>query len=136
MPQVEEALSSYLSQVFSEGTGLALYAFPDLPKSYAAAGQALGALHTTAIMQDYQADLLKNLDQGEVLSPEAVLEHRRATDLVLHATKQMAWAIGHSMAVMVSMESRLWLNILGIKEGEKSFPLNTPASHSGLLIDR
>lgn len=127
MPQVEDALSSYLTQVFSEGTGLALYAFPDLPKSYAAACQALGALHTTTIMQDYQADLLMNLDQGEGLSPEAVLEHRRATDLVLHATKQMAWAIGHSMAVMVAMES-LWLNILGIKEGGEILSTLTPRS--------
>jgi len=63
----------------------------------------------------YQADLLK--DQGEGL------EHHRATDLILHATKQMAWVIGHSMAVMVAMERRLSSNILGIKEGEKSFPL-------------
>lgn len=69
----------------------------------------------------------------EGLSPEAVLEHRRATDLVPHATKQIAWAIGHSRAVMVAMERRLLLNILGIKEGEKSFPLNTPVYPSGLF---
>lgn len=41
---------------------------------YAAAGQAGGALHTMAVLQTYQANLLKYLDQGQGLSPEVVAE--------------------------------------------------------------
>lgn len=54
---------------------------------YAAAGKASLALQT------YQTDLLKDLDQSKRLSPEAVLELCRATDLALRSTKQMATAI-------------------------------------------
>lgn len=50
-------------------------------------GQTGGALHTMAVLQAYQADLLKDLDQGEGLSPEAVSELNVATDLALHATQ-------------------------------------------------
>lgn len=40
-------------------------------KAYTVAGQAGGALHTMAVLQAYQADLLKDLDGGEGLAPEA-----------------------------------------------------------------
>ncbi len=43
-----------------------------------------------AVLQAYQADLLKDLDQGRGLPPEAVEELRRTTDLDLSATKQTA----------------------------------------------
>lgn len=33
-------------------------------KAYVAAGQAAGALHTMAVLQVYQADLLRDLGQG------------------------------------------------------------------------
>ncbi len=39
------------------------------------------ALHTMAILQAYQADVLKEMDEGTGLTPEAVKELRRATDL-------------------------------------------------------
>ncbi len=42
--------------------------------AYAAAGQAGAALHTMSVLQAYQADLLKVLDQGKGLPPEAVTE--------------------------------------------------------------
>ncbi len=41
-------------------------------KSYIAAGKAGIALHTMAILQAYQADVLKEMDEGGGLTPEAV----------------------------------------------------------------
>ncbi len=51
------------------------------------------ALHTMTILQAYQADVLKEMDEGTGLTPEAVKELRRATDLALRATKYTAGAI-------------------------------------------
>ncbi|KTF87032.1 hypothetical protein cypCar_00043644 [Cyprinus carpio] len=51
-------------------------------KSYMAAGQAAAVLHSMGVLQAYQADVLKGLDEGEGLTPEAVKELRQATDLV------------------------------------------------------
>lgn len=42
-----------------------------------------------AVLQAYQTDLLKDLDQGEGLSPKAVSELCIATDLALRATKHL-----------------------------------------------
>ncbi len=63
-------------------------------KSYIAAGQAGMARHTMAILQAYQADVLEEMDEGTGLTPEAVKELRRATDLALRATKHTAGAVG------------------------------------------
>lgn len=84
-------------------------------KAYVVVGKASGALHTMAVLQTYQANLLNDLDQGEGLSPEVVLDLRRSKDLALHATKQTAFAINCSMAVMVATESHLWLNFSSIE---------------------
>ncbi len=62
-------------------------------KSYIAEGQAGMALHTMAILQAYQVDVLKEMDEGTGLTPEAVKELRRATDLALRATKHTARAV-------------------------------------------
>lgn len=87
MPRVERNLANYLYP----GTSSSLKA-PILPtkpcqatlrlvgRAYAVADQTGGALHTMAVLQVYQADLLKDLDQGEGLSPEGVSELRIATD--------------------------------------------------------
>ncbi len=69
-----------------------------------AAGQAAATLHSMGVLQAYQAELLKELDKGEGLTPEAVKEPRRATDLVLRATKPKAQTVGRSMADLVSVE--------------------------------
>ncbi len=90
-------------------------------KSYIAAGQAGMALHTMAILQAYQADVLKEMDEGTGLTPEAVKELRRATDLALRATKHTARAVGRSMAASVAAERHLWLNLTEIREGEGVF---------------
>ncbi len=110
MPPVEETLASYLSmgETPSEGSLLAIQA----PSGYIslewqgvpAAGQAVASLHTMAVLQAYQADLLKDLDSGQGLSPDEVAELRRTTDLALRATKQAASAMGRSMAAMVVTE--------------------------------
>ncbi len=93
-------------------------------KSYMAAGQAGAALHTMAILQAYQAEVLKEMDEGDSVSPEAVKELRRATDLALRATKHTAWAVGRSMAGLVAAEYHLWLNLTEIREKEKVFLLD------------
>ncbi len=72
-----------------------------------------------AILQAYQADVLKEMDEGTGLTPEAVKELRRATDLALRATKHTARAVGRSMAASVAAERHLWLNLTEIREREK-----------------
>ncbi len=74
-------------------------------RAYAAAGQGVASLHTMAVLQAYQADLLKDLDDGQGLSPDEVAELRRTTDLALRVTKQAATAMGRSMAAMVVTET-------------------------------
>ncbi len=102
-------------------------------KSYIAAGQAGMALHTMAILQAYQADVLKEMDEGTGLTPEAVNELRRATDLALRATKHTARAVGRSMAGSVAAERHLWLNLTEIREKDKVFLLDAPISQSGFF---
>ncbi len=102
-------------------------------KSYIAAGQAGMALHTMAILQAYQADVLKEMDEGTGLTPEAVKTLRRATDLALRATKHTVRAVGRSMAGSVATECHLWLNLTEIREKKKVFLLDAPISHSGLF---
>ena len=67
MPKAEETLASYLSPASS--SSLKAPALPSKPlkntsvlvgKVYSAAGQAAACLHTMAIMQVYQSDLLKD----------------------------------------------------------------------------
>ncbi|KAI2647461.1 Uronate isomerase [Labeo rohita] len=126
LPPVEETLASYLS--LGKATSLKTPSLPSIPlqvtsrlngRAYAAAGQAVGALHTMAVLQAYQADLLKDLDKGQGLSPDEVAELRRTTDLALRATKQAATAMGRSMGAMVVTERHLWVNLadLGKKRG-------------------
>ncbi len=86
--------------------------------------------HTMSVLQAYQADLLKDLDQGQGLPPEAVTELCRTTDLALRATKQTAAAIGRSM---VATERHLWMNLVDIVEKEKRFLLDAPVSPSELF---
>lgn len=57
-------------------------------KENVAAGQAGSTLQTMAVLQAYQSDLLKDLDQTQGLSPEVVVELLCTTDLVFQATKQ------------------------------------------------
>ncbi len=73
------------------------------------------------------------MDEGTGLTPEAVKELRRATDLALRATKHTARAVGRSVAGSVAAECNLWLNLTEIREKEKVFLLDEPISQSGLF---
>ncbi len=141
IPVVEDTLASHLSPSLAP-SWKSRPLLPTKPcrttsaligKSYIAAGQAGMALHTMAILQAYQADVLKEMDEGTGLTPEAVKELRRATDLALRATKHTVHAVGHSMVGSVAAERHLWLNLTEIREKEKVFLLDAPISHSGLF---
>ncbi len=75
MPPVEETLASYLSMGDTASLKVPSLPFKSLQdtsrlngRAYAAAGQAVASLHTMAVLQAYQADLLKDLDDGQGLS--------------------------------------------------------------------
>ncbi len=104
-------------------------------KGYAAAGQAGSCLHTMTVLQAYQADLLKELDEGEGVNAEDIKELRKTADLSLRATKETAQAIGWSMAALVTAERHLWLTLSDIKDRDSVFLLDAPLSPSGLCGD-
>ncbi len=140
MPPVEETLASYLSM--GKTASLKVPSLPSKPlqdtsrlngKAYAAAGQAVASLHIMAVLQAYQADLLKDLDNGQGLSLDEVAELRHTTDLALCATKQAATAMGRSMAAMVVTEGHLWVNLADLERKEKGFLLDAPVSPSELF---
>ncbi len=140
MPPIEEMLASYLSM--GETSSLKVPSLPFKPlqdtsrlngKAYAAAGQAVASLHTMAVLQAYQADLLKDLYKGQGLSPDEIAELCRTTDLALCSTKQAATAMGRYMAAMVVMERHLWVNLTDIGKKEKGSLLDAPVSPSELF---
>ncbi len=140
MPPVEEMLVSYLSMGDTASLKVPSLPFKSLQdtlrlngRAYAAAGQAVASLHTMAVLQAYQADLLKDLDDGQGLSPDEVAELRRTMDLALRATKQAATAMGRSMAAMVVTERHLWVNLADLEKKEKGFLLDAPVSPSELF---
>lgn len=140
MPPVEETLASYLSMGDTASLKVPSLPFKSLQdtsrlngRAYAAAGQAVASLHTMAVLQAYQADLLKDLDDGQGLSPDEVAELRRTTDLALRATKQAATAMGRSMAAMVVTERHLWVDLADLEKKEKGFLLDAPVSPSELF---
>ncbi|KAL0168890.1 hypothetical protein M9458_037112, partial [Cirrhinus mrigala] len=104
-------------------------------KGYTAAGQAGVCLHTMSVLQAYQADLLKELDEGEEIKDSDISELRRTADLSLRATKETARAIGRSMAALVAAERHLWLTLSDMKEKDRVFLLDAPLSPAGLFGD-
>ncbi len=96
MPWVEQTLAGYLSP--GAASSLKAPVLPTKPlrvssalvgKGYTAAGQAGACLHTMDVLQAYQADLLKELDEGEQISSSDV------GDRLCH------WAGGSGEALMV-----------------------------------
>lgn len=86
-----------------------------------------------AVLEVYQADLLKHLDKGRGLSPEEVEELRHTTDLALCATKQTTAAIGRAVAVMVATVRHLSVNLVVIERKEKDCLLDALISQTGLF---
>ncbi|KAI2651123.1 Transposon Ty3-G Gag-Pol polyprotein [Labeo rohita] len=142
MPRVEQTLASYLSP--ESASSLKAPVLPSKPlrvtsalvgKGYTAAGQAGACLHTMSVLQAYQADLLKELDEGEEIKDSDISELRRTADLSLRATKETARAIGRSMAALVAAERHLWLTLSDMKEKDRVFLLDAPLSPAGLFGD-
>ncbi len=75
-----------------------------------------------AVLQAYQADLLKDLDKGQGLSPDEMAE-------LSHTTEPHHG----SMAAMVVTERHLWLNLADIGKKERGFLLDAPVSPSELF---
>ncbi len=142
MPRVEQTLASYMSP--GAASSLKAPVLPSKPlqttsalvgKGYTAAGQAGACLHTMAVLQAYQADLLKELDEGEEVKSDDISELRRTTDLCLRTTKETARAIGRSMAALVAAERHLWLTLSDMKEKDRVFLMDAPLAPSGLFGD-
>ncbi len=101
MPRVEQMLTSYLSP--DAASSQKAPSLPSKPlrttsalvsKGYAAAGQAGACLHTMSVLQAYQADLLKEMDEREAMSSDDILELRRTADLALRTTKETPVLLG------------------------------------------
>lgn len=142
MPRVKETFASYLS--LESALPLKAPTLPTKPlratstmvgKAYSAAGQAAACQHTMTTLLTYQAELLRDIDEGGEPSTDVIKELRQAADLSLWATKEMARSISHFMAALVAMERDLWLNLSGIKDKDKSFLLDAPLSLLGLIGD-
>ncbi|XDV15321.1 hypothetical protein PO909_015439 [Leuciscus waleckii] len=90
------------------------------------------ALHTMAVLQVFQAKLLRSMDEsGPEL--EAFRDLRSATDLALWATKSTAQAIGRSMENLTVLERHLWLNLTEMKDADRAGFLDSPISTTGLF---
>ncbi len=69
--------------------------------------------------------------EGAGLTPEAVKELCKTTDLALRVTKHTVRAVGCPVAGLVAAERHLWLNLTEIRE--KVFLLDDPISQTGLF---
>ncbi len=90
-----------------------------------------GALHTMAVLQAHQEDLLKDLDEGKGLSPEAMeeLHHRSRSP----CCQENCCCHRPGDGAVVATESQQWLNLVDIGRKEKNLFLDAPFSLSGLF---
>ncbi|KAL0151000.1 hypothetical protein M9458_053727 [Cirrhinus mrigala] len=103
-------------------------------KTYGASGEAVSVLHTMAVLQVFQAQLLESLDEGKE-DPEVFKDLRTPADFALKATKKTAQAIGWSMGYMVVLHRHLWLTLTELKDADRRALLNPPVSPSDLFGD-
>lgn len=134
MPWVEQTLASYLSPAVA--SSLKSPSLPTKPvrltsslvgKAYTFAGQAGAFLHTLAVLQAYQAEILKDLDDEAGGTSDIFKELCRVTDVSLRAIKETARAVGRSMGALV-MERHLWLNQSELRTSDRSFLLDAPVA--------
>ncbi|KAL0195617.1 hypothetical protein M9458_009189, partial [Cirrhinus mrigala] len=118
IPQVERAIAMHLCEQNAASwrgrlrlpSRASKFSSTLVAKAYTASGQAASALHAMAILQMYQAKVLKDLHEG-VPDPELLQELRSVTDYALRATKVTAQALGRAMSTMVVQEHHLRLNL-------------------------
>lgn len=67
-----------------------------------------------SVLQAYQADVLKDLDERAGVTSEVVKELRQASDLTLQVIKHTASTIGQSIPGLVAVERHLCLNLAEI----------------------
>ncbi len=77
--------------------------------AYSAAGQVPLALHSTALLQVFQAKMLAS-EQAD-LNAASLRDLRSVTDLALRATKATDQAIGCLLSSLVVLERLLWLTM-------------------------
>lgn len=137
LPPIEEAVSTHLCPPSAGWQSKAVHPSKACRTSsaltgraYAAAGQAGSALHTMAVLQVFQANLLQQMDEAGP-NPEALSDLRSATDLALRATKITAQAIGRAMAVLTVSERHLWLTLTDMKDADRSSFLDSPSGLFG-----
>jgi len=114
MLRVEETLTCYLSlEAAWSLKALTLSTKPNRTTSslMGKVNMAMGHLHTMAILQAFQADLLRDLDEGEGVGTSAIKE--------LQATKETVHIIGRSMSALVATERHLWPKLSRIKVNDK-----------------
>ncbi len=87
-----------------------------------------------SVLNVYQADLLKELDEGEQFNSHDITELRRNAALALSATKETARAIGRSMAALVVAERHLWFTLSDMKK-DRVFLMDAPLAPSGNFGD-
>lgn len=123
MPQVEEELVHHLRLGTQTADVPPLASKPSFVSSslfcraFLTAGQSVGCLHTTPMLQAYQANLLKEFIDGGGATPKRLWEALQASHLALRATKEAATNIGRSMA---ATERHLWLTRAKVKEADKT----------------
>ncbi len=96
-------------------------------KAYTAAGQAASALHMMAVLQVFQAKMLKQMDEHGP-DPEIFKELRSTTDFALRTTKSTAQSVGRVMGSLVVLNRHLWLTLTDMKDAEKTVLLNAPVN--------
>ncbi len=91
-----------------------------------------------SVLQAYQAELLKEIDEGEDIKNYDIAELLRVTDMSIWATKDTARAIGRSMADLVATERHLWLTLsqINYKEGAPIAPSGLFGDAVNIVVDR
>ncbi|GAA6102809.1 uncharacterized protein LOC113531483, partial [Tachysurus ichikawai] len=83
----------------------------------------------------YQADLLRDLDEGLSSGTTDIEELCPTAGLTLRATKHAARAVGRSMVALVDTERHLWLTLSNLPDKDRDVLLGAPMAPPGLFGD-